>query len=317
MSFPTPHEQLDLPVFDFPAAGETVVSLPEADSVTWRVAVVSYESDEQWEKAFARFADAVDLTKVRSLVVGSWSEPFESGPDEVIEALVGASGQLTALRSLFIGDIESEECEISWITQGEVSPLLDSFPGLREFRLRGGQSLGFPAVRHEGLRSLTVETGGLGADVVRGVGESHLPALEHLDLWLGVSEYGGNAELADLAPFLSGASFPKLRYLALRNSEMQDEIAAAMAGAPVVANLEVLDLSMGTLGDVGAEALLGGQPLTHLKKLDLHWNFLTEPMRERLVSVIGAAGVEVDVSETEEAEDDGDGNEWRYTEVSE
>jgi hypothetical protein len=316
MSFPTPHEQLDLPVFDFPAAGGTA-SLPEAGSVAWRIAVDSYGSEEPWEKAFARFAEAVDLSRVRAVVVGSWSEPFESGPAEVIGALVAASGQLTALRSLFIGDIESEECEISWITQGVVSPLLDSFPGLRKFGVRGGQELRFPAVRHEGLRSLTVETGGLGADVVRGVGESHFPALEHLDLWLGVSEYGGTAEIADLAPFLSGAGFPKLRYLALRNSEIQDEIAAALAGAPVVANLEVLDLSMGTLSDVGAEALLGGQPLTHLRKLDLRWNFLTEPMRERLVSVIGAAGVEVDVSETEEAENDGEGNEWRYTEVSE
>ncbi|GAA4600549.1 hypothetical protein GCM10023195_00170 [Actinoallomurus liliacearum] len=38
-----------------------------------------------------------------------------------------------------------------------------------------------------------------------------------------------------------------------------------MASAPVVARLEVLDLSMGTLSDDGATALLSGQPLTHLK----------------------------------------------------
>jgi len=54
-----------------------------------------------------------------------------------------------------------------------------------------------------------------------------------------------------------------------------DAVAAA-AAAPVVARLETLDLSQGTLGDDGAQALLAGQPLTHLRKLDLSYHFISD-----------------------------------------
>ncbi|MFE4831672.1 STM4015 family protein [Streptomyces sp. NPDC056672] len=302
-----------LPAFDFPAA-DAKAELPAPGSVAWRISVDSYEAEEQWEAAFARFTEAVDTTRVGALIVGSWSDAYESGPEPVIEALVAARDRLPALRALFLADIVGEECEISWINQGLVTPLLDAFPELVEFGVRGGQELRFPAVRHERLRSLTIETGGLNADVVRGVGASELPALEHLDLWLGVSEYGATTEVADLAPILTGSRFPRLRHLAVRNSEIQDEIAIALAGAPVVAALEILDLSMGTLGDVGAEALLSGQPLTHLKKLDLHHNYLSEALRERVLATLGAARVEVDLEESEDMDDDED---FRYTAVSE
>ncbi|MYZ37444.1 MULTISPECIES: STM4015 family protein [unclassified Streptomyces] len=303
-----------LPAFAFPAP-DAKAELPAPASVAWRIAVEAYEAEERWEEAFARFTEAVDTTEVRALIVGSWSDAYESGPEPVIEALVAVRDRLPALRALFLADIVGEECEISWITQGLVTPLLDAFPELLEFGVRGGQELRFPAVRHERLRSLTIETGGLNAAVVRGVGASELPALEHLDLWLGVSEYGATTEVADLAPILAGSRFPGLRHLALRNSEIQDEIAIALAGAPVVAGLEVLDLSMGTLGDEGAEALLAGQPLTHLKKLDLHHNYLSEALRERVLATLGAAGVEVDLKESEDVDDDDEG--FRYTAVSE
>lgn len=246
-----------LPTFDFPEAGGTG-GLPPAASVAWRVRVEAYEAETPWKKEFARFAAAVDLSQVRALVVGAWSDPYDSGPDEVIEALTEAGGRMTALRALFLGDIDADECEISWITQTQVSPLLAVFPRLEAFGVRGGQALEFAPVEHAGLRELIVETGGLDASVVRGIGASTLPALERLDLWLGVDNYGGTTEIADLAPFLSGDRFPALRHLALHNSELQDEIAVAFASAPVVARLETLDLSMGTLGDVGAEALCPG-----------------------------------------------------------
>ncbi|MDX3855087.1 STM4015 family protein [Streptomyces sp. AK02-01A] len=306
-------ELYGLPAFDFPVAGAKT-ELPDAASVAWRVSVDSYEA---WEKEFARFTESVDTSRVRALIVGSWSDAYETGPEDLIEALVAARDELPGLRALFLGDITFMECEISWINQGLVTPLLDAFPALRAFGVRGGQDLEFPAVRHDRLRSLTIEAGGLDVAVVRGVGASDLPALEHLDLWLGTSWYGANAQVADLAPILSGSRLPKLRYLALRNSEIQDEIATALAGAPVVAGLETLDLSMGTLGDEGAEALLGGQPLTHLKKLDLHHNYLGEAMRERLVSTLGAAGVELDLSESGDVDHGSDGTEHRYTAVAE
>ncbi|MFD9872109.1 STM4015 family protein [Streptomyces niveus] len=308
-------QELDgLPAFDFPdAEAEPKAKLPDAGSVAWRVGVDAYESEEEWEEAFARFLAAVDSTQVRALIVGAWSDAYDTGPDEVTAALVAASDRLPSLRALFVGDITYEECEISWINQAATGPLINAFPQLHSFGVRGGQGLDMAGIKHDGLRSLTVETGGLDAGVVRDIGTADLPALEHLDIWLGVSWYGANTIVADLDPFLTGARLPALKSLALRNSEIQDEIAAALAGAPVVARLETLDLSMGTLGDEGAEALLAGQPLTHLKKLDLHHHYLSEPMEKRLRETLEPAGVVVDLSERESARDD----ESRYTAVAE
>ncbi|MFJ6484738.1 STM4015 family protein [Streptomyces sp. NPDC091682] len=311
-------ESCGLPVFDFPSREDAdTTPLPAADSVAWRVSSDSYDSEESWTEVFARFRAAVDTTKVRAIVVGAWEEAYDSGPEEIIGALLDARPDLPALRGLFLGDMHSEECEISWINQSDVGPLLDGFPELEEFGVRGGSGLVFPAVTHHKLRSLTVETGGMPAEAVRGVAASDLPALVHLDLWLGTSEYGGDAEITDVAPILDGDRLPHLRHLGLRNSDIQDEIATAVASAPVVARLETLDLSMGVLTEQGGAALLSGQPLTHLKKLDLHHNYLGGPLRERLLEVLGGAGVALDLDRGHAEEDEDDGRVWRFVAVGE
>lgn len=304
-----------LPVFEFPDAAPKA-GLPAAGQVAWRVSIEPWDAKESWPEAFARFADTVDTEAVRALVVGSYGES-DTTSAHVIEALVAAKHKLPALRAIFLGDITYEENEISWIHQSDVKPLLDAFPKLTEFGVRGGAELGFSRLTHPALRKLTVQTGGLGADVVRGIGASELPALEHLDLWLGVSWYGGDTSIADLEPLLSGARLPHLRHLGLRNSEIQDEIAAAIASAPVVAGLTSLDLSMGTLGNAGAEALLSGQPLTHLTSLDLHHHFIGAAMQQRLRDALEPSGVIVDLSDAETEEDEDDPADRRYTAVSE
>ncbi|MFE4057606.1 STM4015 family protein [Streptomyces sp. NPDC059096] len=330
-------ELYGLPALTFPAQGSSA-ALPAPDAVAWRITgqpdAVAWRfsegeplpEEECWDEVFDRFCTEVDTTRVRALIVGNWGDPDDMDPSDAITALLAARDRLPALRSLFLGDIVAEECEISRISQTDVTPLLAGFPALEEFGVRAGEGnlmgealrLEFPALRHDVLRSLTVQSGGLPADVVRGVGASELPALEHLDLWLGISEYGADCEVADLEPFLSGARFPRLRHLALRNSERQDEIAAAMASAPVVARLEVLDLSMGTLSDDGATALLAGQPLTHLKKLDLHHNFLSECFQHRIRETLEPAGVAVDVDHGDAEQDEGDsGTVQRYVSVGE
>ncbi|MFF3227068.1 STM4015 family protein [Nocardia suismassiliense] len=314
-----------LPTYDFPTADtegpekSPGVVLPVTDSVAWRIGVPSYEPEESWGAAFAEFLDTVDSTEVRALVVGCWTEAYETKPDEVFEALLAAKDRFPALRALFLGDIVGEECEISWIHQGQPTVLLEAFPELTELGVRGGQQLVFPAIRHERLRKLTVETGGMSAEVVRGIAASDLPALTHLDLWLGTSEYGGDADTTDLAPILAGTRLPSLKHLALRNSEIQDEVCAALASAPVVARLDVLDVSMGVLTDDGAAALLTGQPLTHLKFLDLHHNYLSAAMRTRLTEALAPAGVKLnlDPDDAYSDEDEDAGTVWRFVAVGE
>ncbi|MGW0122774.1 STM4015 family protein [Streptomyces sp. NPDC003327] len=307
-----------LSVFDFPGPDATV-ELPDAGAVAWRISAPTYADpeDELWAPQFERFLKTVDASRVRALVVGGWDEPYETSSAAVVTALIAANDRLTALDALFLADMTFEDCEISWIVQSDVTPLLAAYPALKEFGVRGGTGLAFPSVRHTALETLVVETGGLRAEVVRGIVGSDLPALENLELWLGTDEYGGDSRPEDLAPLLSGTAFPALRRLALRNSVIQDAVAAAVAGAPVVARLERLDLSMGVLTDEGAQALLDGQPLTHLAHLDLSHHYVSEPLRARLTEALAPHGVTVVLDDAQEAEDDGDGDVWRYVAVAE
>ncbi|MFD0592634.1 hypothetical protein ACFQZ4_08750 [Catellatospora coxensis] len=195
---------------------------------------------------------------------------------------------------------------------GRHHALLEALPKLEVLTVRGATGLGLKPVRHSGLREFTIESGGLPADVVRAVAECDLPALTHLELWLGTDNYGGDADVDDLAPILAGSRLPALTSLALRDAEIADLVAVALAGAPVVARLRALDLSLGMLSDTGAAALLAGQPLTHLDKLDLHHHFIGAAVLERLTAELAEAGVTLDVSEGSDADRDD-----RYIAVSE
>ncbi|MBO0915737.1 STM4015 family protein [Streptomyces laculatispora] len=310
------HELLGLPAVEFQHTASEG-SAPAAGAAAWRVSVDPYEDEERsWEQEFASFLEAVDPAGVRALIVGQWGESYEEDSSYPIGLVTAAADRLTSLEAVFVGDLTMEESEISWIQQSDVTALLAAYPTLVEFGVRGGSDLVFPPIRHERLRALTIETGGLPVSVVRGVLDSELPSLERLDLWLGVSAYGGDTDVADLAPLLSGTRFPALHHLGLRNSEVENEIAAAIASAPLVARLRTLDLSCGTLGDEGAAALLEGQPLTHLDVLDLHHHFLSEPVERRIAEALEPHGVRVDLSDRCEPWGDR-GAEGRYTTVSE
>jgi hypothetical protein len=221
---------------------------------------------------------------------------------DAIQALVDARTKLPGLRGVFLGDIISEENEISWINQSDISPLLTAYPQLEHLAVRGGTGLVLGKLSHARLKSLVIQTGGLPRTVLVDLAQAHLPALEHLELWLGTDNYGWDGTVADLQPLLDRGRFPALRRLGLCNSEVQDDVAATIAGAPIVEQLEILDLSLGNLTDAGAEPLLGNPALAKLKKLDLHHHYLSEEMEARL----RAAFPNVDVSDRQEPDEYGE-----------
>jgi hypothetical protein len=232
--------------------------------------------------------------RLTGLVIGAWSgEMYDVAPTDIIAAMVAAADQLPSLAALFLGDVTYEENEISWIHQTDLSPLWEAFPRLEIFGARGSQGLSLGKLHHDRLTSFTIESGGLPRSVVQEVGKSQLPELEHLELYLGTSNYGGDATIDDLEPILAGQLFPKLKYLGLRDSEIADDVAKAVAKAPVLERIEVLDLSLGTLGDEGAKALLESPAVKQLKKLDLRHHYMSDKIMRRF----SALGVVVDVSE--------------------
>ena len=209
-------------------------------SVAWRLRHAAYSED--FIPYLDRFVEEVDTSRVKALVIGDWG--FADGADQssadVRDALIEHAAAFPALRSIFLGDVTSEECEISWIQHDDLAPLLAAYPLLENLTVRGvgdtypgAVALSLHIPRHSALRSLTLQTGGLPGRVVREVVSSDLPALEHLELWLGLDLYGGDATPDDLAPLLSGRAFPNLRTLGLRNSQHTGRWAHTLAEAPV------------------------------------------------------------------------------------
>lgn len=271
----------------------------DASKETFKVSI-GYDEEQDgvtWPGRFAAMLDSIDASKIDAFVVGPWGNVSAGESSEpIVEALVSAKNQLKNLRSLFFGDIVQEESEISWIQNTDFGPLLGAYPKLEHLTVRGGSGLSFGRIRHSGLRELVIQAGGLPAAVVHEVSGADLPELEHLELWLGEPNYGGDATVEDLSQILRGDLFPKLRRLGLRNSVLTDDIAGVLAISPVLKRLEILDLSLGTLGDAGARALCESPAIRSLKLLDLHHHFLSPGAVTRLEAI----GIPINVSDRQD-----------------
>jgi hypothetical protein len=245
---------------------------------------IDWDADPDFPTLFSRFVSHPASAQTPAIIIGQFhGDDPSGGSEEVVQLLVSAQSKLPNLRGIFIGDLISEENEISWIMQSDISPLLLAYPNLEHLRLRGTGELGLGGrLVHEKLKSLTIETGGLPPRLLQEVLASQLPALESLELWLGTSSYGGDVTVEELQPLLAGNLFPALKHLGLRDSEIVDKIAATLSSAPIVSRLNSLDLSLGTLSDDGGKALLGNSALKRLKRLDLHRHFLSETVMASL-----------------------------------
>ena len=200
---------------------------------------------------------------------------------DCIDELLGAETP-PPLRSLTIGDCYPPEADLSWLSIGDCSGIFSVFPQLEYFRTRGS-GVRFDRLRHANLKALTVESGGLESDAVVSIANARLPALESLEVWFGSAEYGADSDISMLEPLLRGKGFPALKHLGLMNSEFEDEIVQALAGAPILKQLKTLDLSMGTMSDTGATVLLEhAGAFQHLEHIDLEQNFIGEQTARKL-----------------------------------
>ena len=273
---------------------------------------LDWDADLDFPELFSRFISNPASAQTPAIIIGQFhGDDPSTGSEEIVQLLVSAQSKLPKLRGIFIGDMVSEENEISWIVQSDVSPLLVTYPNLEHLRLRGSSELSLGGgLTHKNLKSLTIESGGLPPRLLAEVLGSQLPALESLELWLGTPSYGGDATVQDLQPLLSGNLFPALKNLGLRDSEIVDEIAVALRDAPILSRLNSLDLSLGTLSDEGGKALLANPKLKALKSLDLHRHFLSKEM----MSALKREFPSVNVDDPEGSDTDKDD---RYVAVSE
>ncbi len=282
-----------------PAGGDVVYRLTQ-----------DYDSSESQTELLDSLLSQVDLSSLRSLIIGAWSEAHDTSPQRFLDRLIERRDELGALRALFVGDMNSEDCEISWIIQCGYNTLLDAFPMLQSLRIRGSSGLELKPFTHEFLEELAIECGGLPSAIVDAIAGSSLPALRRLELWLGDDNYGFDGGLNAYVRLLAAIKPERLEYLGLRNSQISDELAAHLAAQPWLGSLKALDLSMGTIGDIGAQALFESPHLKGLGTLDLSHHYISEGWQKKLKSL----PCKVVLDEPKDAdEDDGD----RYVAVAE
>ena len=282
---------------------------PSLEAGTVHRLSLEYDTNVSMTALLAEYLAAVDKAALEALVIGSWGDAASDGPAEFLALLAEQAPQLPAFKALFVGDMTYEECEISWINQGDYAPLLKAFPKLQALRIRGSTELVLPAAAHTGLRELTIECGGLPLSVCTALSRSAFPALEKLELWIGTDSYGFDGDLAAIIDVVDQLRTPSLKSLGLRDAEIADEIAEWIASQSWITQLSTLDLSLGTLGDAGAQALLDS-PHTHgLPRLDLSHHYISQALQDKLSAAI--RGVVLADPQDEDDEDD------RYVAVGE
>ncbi len=293
--------------FDKPVAAFVPGEAVDTSTSVYRLAL-DYDDTKQMVELIDEFFAQVDKSRLDAIVIGAWGEPQEQGVDDILGKLIAHAAELPNLRALFIGDMTYEECEISWIIQGSYTPLLNAFPKLEVLRIRGATDLTIEPFTHAGMRSFTIECGGLPAEVAQALAASSMPNLTHLELWLGSDNYGFSGDAALYKRVLDALMTPGLAYLGLRDAEITDELAIMLAGYAPIAHLKTLDLSLGTIGDAGAEALYKSHYVPQLTCLNLSHHYISPQWQAELKTL----PLQVILDDAED-EDDG----YRYCAVGE
>lgn len=271
-----------------------------AESKTFRY---EYDDYEDGKKGAHTLVDDIladpEFPELTELIIGDWGNCWEDSCQPIIDGLIAHADEFSRIRSLFIGDMDFEDCEVSWIIQGNYSGLWAALPRLTELTIKGSTDLVLGSISHEKLESLTIICGGLPTSIIESVKRAKLPNLKKLLLYVGSDSYGFEGDSTTIRDLLDSMDFPKLEYLGIADSEIQDDVAKVVLESRYMDQIKTLDLSCGTLTDQGGALLLEALPAhPNITKLDVHYHYLTEPMMKQLKTL----PIETDLSEQNKAE---------------
>ena len=281
-----------------------------------------YENDGKMAKdLFEEIMKDAEFADLEEIVIGPWGDPWgegeedkEKGVQAIVDGIVANKEKFSHIKSLFLGDMDYEECEVSWIIQADYSKLWEAMPQLEKLVIKGSSELELGTIAHKNLKHLEIICGGLPTSVILSIQKASLPGLQKLLLYIGVDNYGFDGDISTIQTFLAESDFPQLTCLGLTDSEIQDEVAEAALDCKYISQITTLDLSMGTLTDKGGQMLFEKLPqYPNIKHLDLEYHFLSNDMMKQLKEL---PDVEVNVSEQQKA-DRYDGEIYYYAMLTE
>jgi len=244
------------------------------------------------------------LPELRKIIIGVWDqEIYDADPGKIFTMMINNQEKFQHIESLFIGDMEAEENEISWIKQGNYEELLRVFPNLKSLTIQGSDSLVLGKVNHLKLEELVIICGGLPISVVNEIKSANLPNLKKLILYSGDESYGYSCNISDFAELVKKERFPNLQYLGLVNSFEQDDLVRVIIESDLLPQLEIIDISCGCLTDKGGQLILNAaDKLVNLKELNADYHYMSEDMMEK----IKALPFKVSLNDAQEPYDDGE-----------
>ena len=254
-----------------------------------------------------------ELRQLEEVIIGCWGESWDNGAQAIIDGIVEHKEKFANVKSLFVGDMDYEECEVSWIEQADYSKLWTALPGLEMLTIKGSTGLELGVIKHANLKSLEIICGGLPVSVIQSIEKADLPNLEELMLYIGVEDYGFDGEVSDIKNLLEKSDFPKLETVGIMDSEIQDEITEVVVKSKYMKQIKKLALSYGTLTDKGGEILLKELPtFENIKEVDLEYHYLSDEM----VAKLGKLPMDVRTDDQQE-DDEYDGEVYRYPMLTE
>lgn len=265
----------------------------------------TYEDEGKKEEDLLKeILEDAELPDLEEIVIGPWGECWdetEEGLQVIVDGIVENKEKFAHIKSLFFADMDYEDCEVSWIIQADYSKLWEAMPQLEKLVIKGSTDLELGEIVHENLKHLEIICGGLPGYVMESIQKAKLPSLQKLLLYIGVEDYGFDGDITTIQKLLAESDFPKLTYLGLTDSEIQDEIAEAVLNCKYIGTITALDLSMGALTDKGGQMLLDKLPeYPNVKQLELEYHFLSDDMMKKLKAL---PGVQVNVEDQQEADD--------------
>lgn len=271
------------------------------------------ENGKSAETMIAEIMEDEEFSQIEELIIGCWGEAWEDSCQPIIDGIVENKEKFAHIKSLFFGDMDYEDCEVSWIIQGNYSELWKALPNLKELTIKGSTELSLGEICHENLESLEIICGGLPSEVIEQIANAKLPNLKKLNLYLGSDNYGFDGDEKTIQNLLEKTDFTKLEYLGLNDSEIQDEVTEVILASKYMNRITTLDLSNGTLSDKGGQMLLETLPkYPNITTVDLHFHYLSDEMMEKLE----ALPISIDLDEQNE-EDEDDDEVYRYAMLTE
>ncbi len=285
--------------------------------------VYSYDYDDYEEggkNGETMIADIMadeEFPSLEEIIIGSWGDAWEDSAQSMIDDIIANKDKFSHIKSLFIGDMDFEDCEVSWIIQGDYSKLWEAMPQLEKLVIKGSSELELGDIKHDNLKSLEIICGGLPSSVIESIKKASLPSLESLLLYIGVDSYGFDGDKDTIKSLLNDSDFPALKYLGLEDSEIQDDIAEIVFDCKYISQINTLDLANGTLTDKGGQLIADKiKDYPNIKKLDLHYHYMTDDIMDKLDDIADELDIDIDLDEDQEA-DEYDGEVYYYPMLTE